>query len=181
MYPRIPWELVVDPLGSAEYTLGTIYMGDWRYSSTHFLTGHSMGWVVLGGSRPDRCIPEELSADTHRIGHWVGPIVSLHALEEDRLYLVLLPGMEPRLFESRVRPLFTIATVLSRLHFNKSEYFSKIYSHATFQDSNVLSPAPFYFYYLLKGPVADATDAPQPWRLIVQPCVMKTNFFCFSK
>jgi len=23
MYPRIPWELVVDPLGSAERTLGT--------------------------------------------------------------------------------------------------------------------------------------------------------------
>jgi hypothetical protein len=26
------------------------------------------------------------------------------------------------------------------------------------------------FFYLLKGPAADATDAPQPWRLIVQPC-----------
>jgi hypothetical protein len=24
-------------------------------------------------------------------------------------------------------------------------------------------------YFLLKGPAADATDAPQPWRLIVQP------------
>jgi hypothetical protein len=24
-------------------------------------------------------------------------------------------------------------------------------------------------FFLLKGPVADATDAPQPWRLIVQP------------
>jgi hypothetical protein len=24
--------------------------------------------------------------------------------------------------------------------------------------------------FLLKGPVADATDAPQPWRLIVQSC-----------
>jgi hypothetical protein len=23
IYPRIPWELVVDPLGSAEHTLGT--------------------------------------------------------------------------------------------------------------------------------------------------------------
>ena len=23
---------------------------------------------------------------------------------------------------------------------------------------------------LSKGPAADATDAPQPWRLIVQPC-----------
>jgi hypothetical protein len=26
------------------------------------------------------------------------------------------------------------------------------------------------FFYLLKGPAADDTDAPQPWRLIVQPC-----------
>jgi hypothetical protein len=26
-----------------------------------------------------------------------------------------------------------------------------------------------YIFFLLKGPVADATDAPQPWRLIVQP------------
>jgi hypothetical protein len=28
----------------------------------------------------------------------------------------------------------------------------------------------FLFIYLLKGPATDATDAPQPWRLIVQPC-----------
>jgi hypothetical protein len=29
----------------------------------------------------------------------------------------------------------------------------------------------FYYFliYLLKDPAADATDAPQPWRLIVQP------------
>jgi hypothetical protein len=26
-----------------------------------------------------------------------------------------------------------------------------------------------YFFYLLKGPAADATDAQQPWRPIVQP------------
>jgi hypothetical protein len=25
-----------------------------------------------------------------------------------------------------------------------------------------------FLFYLLEGPVADATDAPQPWRLIVQ-------------
>jgi hypothetical protein len=24
-------------------------------------------------------------------------------------------------------------------------------------------------FFLIKGPAADATDAPQPWRLIVQP------------
>jgi hypothetical protein len=26
-----------------------------------------------------------------------------------------------------------------------------------------------FFFYLLKGPAADATDAPQPWRFIGQP------------
>jgi hypothetical protein len=25
-------------------------------------------------------------------------------------------------------------------------------------------------FFWVKGPAADATDAPQPWRLIVQPC-----------
>jgi hypothetical protein len=36
------------------------------------------------------------------------------------------------------------------------------------------------FFYLLKGPAADATDAPQPWRLIVQPCDEDDDFLCFS-
>jgi hypothetical protein len=27
-----------------------------------------------------------------------------------------------------------------------------------------------WWFFLLKGPVVEATDAPQPWRLIVQPC-----------
>jgi hypothetical protein len=33
--------------------------------------------------------------------------------------------------------------------------------------------------FLLKGPAADATDAPQPWRLIVHPCEKddEDNFF----
>jgi hypothetical protein len=30
----------------------------------------------------------------------------------------------------------------------------------------LIIPVPFF---LLKGPAAEATDAPQPWRLIVQP------------
>jgi hypothetical protein len=35
-----------------------------------------------------------------------------------------------------------------------------------------------FLFNLLKGPAADATDASQPWRLIVQPCVMKMiNFY----
>jgi hypothetical protein len=29
MYPRIPWELIVDPLGSAEHTLGTTALGSY--------------------------------------------------------------------------------------------------------------------------------------------------------
>jgi hypothetical protein len=34
---------------------------------------------------------------------------------------------------------------------------------------------------LLKDPAADATDAPQPWRLIVQPYEEDDEvFFCFS-
>jgi hypothetical protein len=28
----------------------------------------------------------------------------------------------------------------------------------------------FVEHFLLKGPAAEATDAPQHWRLIVQPC-----------
>jgi hypothetical protein len=28
----------------------------------------------------------------------------------------------------------------------------------------------YLFFYLMKGPVADATGAPQPWRLIVHTC-----------
>jgi hypothetical protein len=35
----------------------------------------------------------------------------------------------------------------------------------------------YIFLLLLKGPAADATDAPQPWRLIVQPC--DENDECF--
>jgi hypothetical protein len=37
----------------------------------------------------------------------------------------------------------------------------------------------FYFFYLLKGPAADATDAPRPWRLIVQPCDKDEVFSAF--
>ena len=32
MYPRIPWELVTDPLESAEHTLGTVGLGEFRAS-----------------------------------------------------------------------------------------------------------------------------------------------------
>jgi hypothetical protein len=31
--------------------------------------------------------------------------------------------------------------------------------------------------FLLKGPVADATEAPQPWRFIVQPYEEDEDFF----
>jgi hypothetical protein len=31
--------------------------------------------------------------------------------------------------------------------------------------------------FSLKGPAADATDEPQPWRLIVQPCDEDEEFF----
>jgi hypothetical protein len=38
MYPRVPWELVVDPLGSAEHTLGTTDIDGskdgWMYTRT---------------------------------------------------------------------------------------------------------------------------------------------------
>jgi hypothetical protein len=34
-------------------------------------------------------------------------------------------------------------------------------------------------FFLLKGPAADATDAPQPRRLIVQPCDEDEGFFLF--
>jgi hypothetical protein len=35
------------------------------------------------------------------------------------------------------------------------------------------------FFYLLKGPTADATDAPQPWRLIVQSYEKDDEVFLF--
>jgi hypothetical protein len=31
MYPRIPWEQVADPLGSAEHTLRTTYLDDSQF------------------------------------------------------------------------------------------------------------------------------------------------------
>jgi hypothetical protein len=34
MYPRIPWELVADPLGSAEHTLGTTALARRRPDAT---------------------------------------------------------------------------------------------------------------------------------------------------
>jgi hypothetical protein len=30
MYPRIPWELVADPLGSAKHMMGTTELDDWE-------------------------------------------------------------------------------------------------------------------------------------------------------
>ena len=39
------------------------------------------------------------------------------------------------------------------------------------------------YFFLLKGPAADSTDAPQPWRLIVQPYEKDHNddfFFCLG-
>jgi hypothetical protein len=35
--------------------------------------------------------------------------------------------------------------------------------------------------FFLKGPAADATDAPQPQRLIVQPCDEDNVFFRYSE
>jgi hypothetical protein len=35
-------------------------------------------------------------------------------------------------------------------------------------------------FILLKGPAAEATDAPQRWRLIVQTYEEDNEFFCFS-
>jgi hypothetical protein len=34
--------------------------------------------------------------------------------------------------------------------------------------------------FLLKGPAADATDASQPWRIIVQPCDEDDEVFHFN-
>jgi hypothetical protein len=58
MYPRIPWKLVVDPLGSAEHTLGTairvflqgeVLISHCRHS-TVFLHDTTCGDTVLNGS-----------------------------------------------------------------------------------------------------------------------------------
>ena len=45
MYPRIPWELVADPLGYAEHTLGTTVLDQWY--STWGTRRHFRGCVKL--------------------------------------------------------------------------------------------------------------------------------------
>jgi len=36
MYPRVPWEVVADPLGPADHTLGTTALGDsGRYGGSY--------------------------------------------------------------------------------------------------------------------------------------------------
>jgi len=50
MYPRIPWELVMDPLGSAEHTLGPTGLWSFRRASVClsccFDPVSSMCWII---------------------------------------------------------------------------------------------------------------------------------------
>ena len=53
MYPRIPWELVADPLGSAEHTLGTTAL-EQRFSNffqvgTTFISQNVLRTTLLLG------------------------------------------------------------------------------------------------------------------------------------
>jgi hypothetical protein len=46
-------------------------LGDWRYSSTHYLTS-AVDEGEWSASRPGRFIPKERAPGTHEIGGWVG-------------------------------------------------------------------------------------------------------------
>jgi hypothetical protein len=60
------------------------YLGEWMYSSTHFLTS-----ALDGGessvSCPGRFIPREIAPDTHWIGGWVGPRTVLDAVVKRKI------------------------------------------------------------------------------------------------
>jgi hypothetical protein len=46
MYPRIPWELVADPLGSAEHTLGTTALEHQLYTKLFLINVTAARWVT---------------------------------------------------------------------------------------------------------------------------------------
>jgi hypothetical protein len=46
MYPRIPWELVADPLGSAEHTLGTTALEHQHYTKLLLINVTAARWVI---------------------------------------------------------------------------------------------------------------------------------------
>jgi hypothetical protein len=35
----------------------------------------------------------------------------------------------------------------------------------------------YYFFFVVKGPAVDATDAPQPWGLLCNPVLKMISFF----
>lgn len=94
----------------------------------------------MAAQAPTAVFPTK-SAGTHQTDDWVGRGISLDALERDRLYLLLLSGMEPRIFERPACILFNIETMISRLYLDKVEYYSVLHSHATFQNIHVVWPS----------------------------------------
>jgi len=46
MYPRIPWELVADPLGSVEHTLGTTALEHQLYTKLLLINVTAARWVI---------------------------------------------------------------------------------------------------------------------------------------
>jgi hypothetical protein len=58
--------------------------GEWRYSSTHFLTS-ALDGGEWSASRPGRFTPKEKAAGTHRIGGWVGPRAVLDAMVKRKI------------------------------------------------------------------------------------------------
>jgi hypothetical protein len=47
-------------------------LGEWKYTSTHFLTS-ALDGSEWSASRPGRFTPRERAPGTHWIGGWVGP------------------------------------------------------------------------------------------------------------
>jgi hypothetical protein len=71
------------PVLSLSTTRGGV-LGEWRYSSTHYLTSalHGGEWSV---SRPGRFTPKERAPCTHWIGDYVGPRARLDAVVKRKI------------------------------------------------------------------------------------------------
>jgi hypothetical protein len=59
-------------------------LGEWMYSSTHYLTS-ALDGGEWSASRPGRFTPRERAPGTHWIGDWVGPRASLDALVKRKI------------------------------------------------------------------------------------------------
>jgi hypothetical protein len=75
-------------------------------------------------------------------------------------------------------------TVIFKLHETgrqlDSPFLHTVYTNLQFKTDNVFSKTRISFFFVEKGPAAEATDAPQPWGLLCNPVMEMISFFVFS-